>query len=88
VKQLDYRLLTGSRAFRLSHPEIVQTEHPVITAGPGAAPVLAADQEEAAVSAAVPVVVSEGAVAEDGNRVACLVYSSGISEALISLTTT
>ena len=84
------------------HPGRVQAGHPVIIAAPGAAAVLAEVEGEVLVEGAPEVVVAE-VVAEDVSRSFRLktlcdrrerislrerAYSSGISEALMSRTTT
>src|SRR5688572_5658709 len=72
VNEQDKRLRTVSRAFLLSHPDLVQTEPPVIVAADpegavviAAAEVIVGVQEEVAL---VAVVVPEAAVAEDDKQ--------------------
>ena len=72
VNEQDRRLRTVSRAFLLSHPDLVQTEPPVIVAaGPEGAVVIAAAEVIVGVPeevALVAVVVPEEAGAEDDRQ--------------------
>jgi hypothetical protein len=78
VKRQEYRLLTVSPACLRSNPDQARMEHPVI--------IVVDNREEPVaiveVAREAAAVVPEAAVAEEDNH-----FSSGISEALISLTT-